>query len=264
MTTNTILINEPLKPAEKAELEAHLTIIRTSFIAMVTSLATIHAKRLYRGEDGLRTWENFCRAELDFSARWGYYYIEAFTVLAEIESYNATSDTPLPAPTSLAQTRALAQTDLITTVWQATTARYGEKPTGKQITQTANDMTTEQALMLRGVTDGGVIVALSELAQKSDNGYAIVQELLATGYLQGAGDGEDAIRLQDVRVADLRRWEDDTRKEAIMRRVANEGGINVVIYPQNAEKTARALLGHLTTSQAYELSILLEQTRTSH
>lgn len=259
MTTTIIIAPSPLTATEQAELQRHLSIIRTSFIAMVTSLATIHAKRLYRGDDGSRTWAQFCKDELNISPRYGYYYIEAFSVLTEIEAHNTQTNTPLPTPARLEQTRALAESDLIVDTWQNATRRYGDNPTGKQIRQTIEtDVTTEQALIMRGVTDGAVISALTELAQKSDSGYQVVTELMTTGYLQ-MGDDEDAIPLADVRLADLRRYEDELKREAIARRVASEGGVVVTIFPHNPQKTARALLAHMTSSQAYELSILLDE-----
>jgi len=251
-------LDRPLTPTEQADLDSHLSIIKTSFITMIKSLAYIHINRLYRG-DGSRKWAQFCKDELNISPRYGYYYIEAFSVLNEIEAHNTQTHEPLPTPTRLEQTRALAQSDLIVTTWQNATRRFGDNPTGKQIRQAIEaDVTTEQALIMRGVTDTAVISALANLAQKSDNGYQVVTELMTTGYLQ-LGDSEDAIPLADVRLADLRRYEDDMRREAIARRVANEGGVVITVFPNNPQKTARALLAHMTTSQAYELSILLDE-----
>jgi len=224
---------------------------------MIKSLAHIHANRLYRG-DGSRTWAEFCKDELNISPRYGYYYIEAFSVLNEIEAYNTQTHEPLPTPTRLEQTRALAQSDLIVTTWQNATRRFGDNPTGKQIRQAIEaDVTTEQALIMRGVTDTAVISALANLAQKSDNGYQVVTELMTTGYLQ-LGDSEDAIPLADVRLADLRRYEDDMRREAIARRVANEGGVVVTIYPQNQAKTISMLAKVLTTEQIKGLCVEMD------
>jgi len=249
---------QPLTQDEQILLEHHLSVIKVSFVLMIKSIAVIHTQRLYRG-DGSQTWAEFCKKSLNFSERYGHYFIQAFSILDAIETYNTTAPDPLPLPSREAQTRALsdAPKELIIEVWQQTTARYAN-PTSRNIKETITDVTTEQALIMRGVTDTAVISALTNLAQKSDNGYQVVTELMTTGYLQLGGD-EDAIPLADVRLADLRRYEDDMRREAIARRVANEGGVVVTVYPNNPQKTARALLAHMTTSQAYELSILLDE-----
>ena len=249
--TDEIIIHGGWTPAEQDELNTHLNIINHSFITMIRSLAYIHKHRLYRGDDGLRTWRDFCKSELKMSERYGYYYIEAFSVLSEIETYNATTDTPLPEPTHLQQTRALAQTDNIVAVWQSVTSRY-DNPTGKQIKSAIADVTIEQVLIMKGVTDTDVITRLATLYHKSDTGHEIVTEIVTTGYLQ-TGDEDEAIPLQQVRVSDLARHEKAIRQEAIMRRIADDGGVVITVYPSNPTKTIKALRSVMTGEQLYTL-----------
>lgn len=243
----------PLSIEEQHLLEQNLSIVKSSFIIMIRALSVIHSLRLYRG-DGNRTWSEFCTTELDFSPRMGHYFITAFSILETIEAYNQTAPDPLPLPNKEAQTRALsdAPKELIIDVWQATTAKYGDSPTARHIKETIADMTISEALILRGVTDGAVLSALENLADKSPHGAGVVSELLNTGYLQ-PGDDEDAIPLQDIRIADLRHYEDNQRREAIARRIADSGGVTVVIYPNDPIKTAGVLRGVMTDEQAYDL-----------
>lgn len=121
---------------------------------------------------------------------------------------------------------------------------------------------------MRGVTDTDVITRLANLYHKSETGYGVVTELLATGYLQ-MGDEDEAIPLQQVRVSDLARHEQAIRREAIMRRIADDGGIVITVYPDNPAKTIKALqsvmtgfsqITHLIRPQSPEL----EQNRTPH
>lgn len=254
-------ISTPLTPLEQDSLEHHLAIIKSSFVIMVRSLAIIHSQRLYRGEDGLQTWAQFCQRHLNFSARLGYYFVQACEVLDTIEAHNQ-NNLALPLPTNEAQTRVLATTDdLIIPVWQATTARYGDSPTARNIKDTIADMTTKEALLAVGVTDVDVIEALETLADKSSTGYKFVTELVVTGYLQGSD--EDAIPLADVRVADLRRWEDDNRREAIARRVADAGGVVITIYPSDMRQTARALAQVMGYDGLQSLKVMIGMLGTS-
>lgn len=248
----------PLSIEEQHLLDQNLSIVKSSFIIMIRALSVIHSLRLYRGE-GNRTWSEFCITELDFSPRMGHYFITAFSILETIEAHNATTPDPLPLPNKEAQTRALSATapDLIIPVWEAVTAKYGDNPTAKNIHTVANDMTVSEALILHGVTDGAVLSALENLADKSEHGRTVVTELLTTGYLQ-SGDN-DAIPLADVRIIDLKRYEDEQRKEAIMRRVADEGGISITIYPDNPTKTAGALVAHMPIAQVARLRWVLAE-----
>ena len=244
----------PLTVQEQQTLEHHLAIIRTSFLVMIKTLSVIHAQKLYRGADGSRTWERFCKEELNFSARYGSYFITAFSILETIEEHNTTTDQPLPLPSKEAHTRALsdAPREMIVEGWQATTQKYGANPTARNIRQTIEEMTVSEALIMRGVTDGAVLTVLESIADKSEHGRGIVTELLNTGYLQPL-DEEDAIPLSDVRLADLRHYEEAQRKEAIARRVADEGGVVITVYPNNPTKTAGILRGSMTSEQLRDL-----------
>ncbi len=239
MDTITIIpptIDTPLTPAESQILAHHLEIIRTSFVTMVRSIGYIYHHRLYRG-NGHRTWQKFCADELNFSARYGWYFIEAFSVLSQIEEHNATTPAPLPIPAKLAQTRALAQTDdLLITTWQIATTQH-DNPTARQIASISHD------LMMAGVSYP-VANILGEIALKNANGAGLVRELVTTGYLQ-FDEEENAIALGDVRVTDLRRYQDELRKEAMLQRVASEGGVVITVYPSDLERTAKALRGVL-------------------
>lgn len=117
------------------------------------------------------------------------------------------------------------------------------------------DVTVKEALIMKGVADADVIEALSNLAEKSEHGRGVVTELLVTGYLQSEGD---AIPLADVRLRDLKAYEDEQRKEAIMRRVADEGGVVITVFPDNPLKTIKALRTTLTSEQIRSLAIEME------
>jgi len=254
--------SQPLSQSEQDSLNHHLSVIKVSFALMIKSLAIIYSQRLYRGIDGGRTWQSFCETELNFGERLGYYFVKAYSVLETIEEYNATAPDPLPLPARESQTRALLSTppDLIVPVWQATIARYGNNPTNKQITEMVQDVTVKEALIMKGISDADVLEALSTLAEKSEHGRTVVTELLVTGYLQASGDG-DAIPLADLRLVDLKRYEDEQRREAIMRRVADEGGVVLTVYPNDSKKTAKILLASMTDDQAYGLIYHLEYCR---
>lgn len=252
----------PLSQQEIDTLNYHLETIRISFVLMIKSLAQIHKLKLYRGEQGNQTWSDFCKNSLNFSARYGHLFIQAFSVLESIELYNNDAIDPLPLPNKEAQTRALSTIpkDLVIPVWQATTAKYGNNPTGKQITEMSKDVTVSEALIMRGVANADVLEALSTLADKSESGRGVVTELLVTGYLQ-VGEEADAIPLADVRVMDLRRYEQDVKREAIARRITEQGGVVVTIYPDNPTKTAGILLASMTSEQAYDLLYHMEYDR---
>jgi hypothetical protein len=232
----------PMTDSEKHRLDEYLKIIRTSFITTVKTLAKIHSERLYRGNDGTRTWAQFCEDELNFSARLGYYFVRAFQVLEAIES----NPEPLPLPTHEAQTRALlpAPPELIIPIWQQTITRYGDNPTAKQIGNIIDQLTPP------------VASALKTLAEKSAHGSEIVSEIITTGYLQ-IGDADEAIPIEEIRLADLTRYEQMLRNEAIARRIAQDGGVNCTIYPADSQRTARLLLKLLSASQATELAYAL-------
>lgn len=234
-----ISIITPMTEGEKHRLHEYLKIIRTSFLTTVKTLAKIHSDRLYRGDDGMRTWAKFCEDELNFSARLGYYFVKAFQVLEVIEC----SSEPLPLPTHEAQTRALLATppELIIPVWKQTVTVYGDNPTAKQITNIIDQLAPP------------VASALQNLAEKSVHGADIVSEIITTGYLQ-IGDADEAIPLEEIRLADLTRYEQVLRNEAIARRIAQDGGVNCTVYPADSHRTARSLLKLLTPLQATELA----------
>jgi hypothetical protein len=250
----------PLTESEQQALEHHLSVIQVSFALMVKSIAIIHVQRLYRGIDGNQTWAEFCKNSLNFSARLGHYFVTAFSILETIELFNETAPAPLPLPLKEAHTRALSDSpkELIIEVWQQTIARYGDNPTARNIRETIEDMTISEALIMHGVTDVDVLGMLTTLADKNEHGHGLVTELLNTGYLQ-IGDEDDAIPLVDVRVADLRRYQDDVKREAIARRVADEGGVTITIYPDNPTKTAGALVAHMPINQLMRLRGVLAE-----
>ena len=248
-----IYVLDPLSEDEQIALNHHLRVIKQSFIAMIRSLAYIHKNRLYRGNGG-RTWAQFCEDELNYSPRYGNYLVSAFTILETIETHNGVSDETLPLPTNEAQTRALSvskQADVIIETWRGAVARGGVNAPKRVIIEVYNEL----------VSSGVNKDTAQTLARVADTktGDSIITELLTSGYLQ-TGDEDETIPLADVRSLDVTRYINELRRETIMQRVAQDGGVNVTIYPDNPARTAKALLAHMTTSQAYELSILLEDT----
>lgn len=246
-----IYLLNPLSDDEQLELQHHLTIIKTSVIATIRALAHIHQKRLYRG-DGGRSWAEFCQSELNFSPRYGHYLVSAFAVLETIEGYNEVADDPLPLPVNEGQARALSALpkDVIVATWQATVKQHGTGASRKTITE------VYQALKQAGASEA-TAETLGKLAN-TQTGATIANELLSTGYLQ-TGDIDEVIPLEQLRPDDVTRYMNDLRRENIMQRVANEGGVSVTIYPADSERTAKALMQWLNPKQAYELSIILDE-----
>jgi hypothetical protein len=244
-----MIILNPLSDDETIELQHHLTVIKTSVISLIRSLAHIYQKRLYRG-DGSRTWAEFCQQELNFSPRYGYYLVQAFTVLQTIEAHNQTADKPLPLPSNEAQARALSAipNDAIVATWQATLARHGVSASRKTVLDVYHE------LVNAGAKEETAQI-LGQLAN-TKTGLAIAEDVLVSGYLQ-TSDDDDAIPLSDLRPVDVSRYHNTLRHELIMQRVAREGGVPVIIYPQNTVQTAKILGQLLTVDQLKELAVLL-------
>lgn len=230
----------PLTPHEKEELEHHLTIIEGSFARMVKSLAHIYYTRLYRGDDGRQTWAQFCERRLNFSARHGHYFVKAFDTLQTI------TESELPPPTKLAQTRALSAIpkDYVLETWAGVYRQFGDKATAKNITTIYNDLKDAGAV-------GSVARTLATLAD-TDEGKEAIGDVLVTGYLQW---NDSIVPIEQANMRDIENYTDAMRREARARELANEGGMLITIYPDNAEKTRANLEKVLTDEQINALLI---------
>lgn len=243
---NNIIIFTGLNQDEEIELQHHLKVIRSSFIQMVKALAIIHSKKLYRGQNGKRTWAEFCRDELNFSERYGYYFVEAFSVLGQIDEYNQSNpNTELPYPQNLKQTKALAKADDIIGAWMRATQKY-TTPTAKQISETIQALKNE--LVMAGVSEQTAMIITN--TNPTHITYEIIAEVIQTGYLQIA---DEVIPATDIRPQDIIRYEDELRREQILQKIAERGGVSVTIYPHDPLKTAKSLIQHIPQDQIIQL-----------
>lgn len=245
---NTISVLAGLTKDEESELNHQLKIVKTSFTNTVRALAVIYTKKLYRGHDGKRTWQEFCEQDLGFSGRYGHYFVKAFSVLEQIDQHNQSHpDEQLPYPTNLRQVRELTKSNNVIEVWQLTIKNH-QVPTAKTISDTSNQIKTE--LEHAGVrSDVAHGIALS---MKSSIGQQIIQEILQTGYLQIA---DEIIPANEIRSNDVERYESEIRRELFLQKVADRGGVCITIYPDDLAKTAKALIQHI---QPEAISLLIE------
>lgn len=235
-------LKSELTTQEKTELEHHLRIIKSSFIQMVKSLGVIYYKKLYRGDNGKRTWAEFCQQELNFSSRYGYYFVQGFNALRKIDEYNEGEYEKLPYPSDLSQLRALSGADDVVQVWKKV-AKTGDI-SQRSIIRTKELLEVEGRLTTVGLSQECINTLMT--GYNTSTGKEIIDEILTTGYLQ---TGDFVLSAQDIRPKDILDYETALRREKMLQKIAEQGGVTITIYPDNPQKTAAIIHNALNYQQ---------------
>lgn len=135
-------ILSPLTPAETSRLAQLEEVIEKSFLQIADALREIHDQKLYRGESGKRTFEEYCEERFGFGKRLGFYYVDAARVVENLKA----SEQFVHFPTSESQVRALKGLDAEAqrTIWAKAVDKADGVPSARIVEETVKEVTGQR------------------------------------------------------------------------------------------------------------------------